>query len=227
MQYSIDMLEVARASHRRSAGLVDREAIGSLFGSYLFPVMMAGVFLVSLPLVIDHATALRGWSSDHAGAGTFIVESCTVKTEFAGGQWRCGGWFTTEGATQPLRTTLASPMEAWGATQPYVGEQLESFHATGDRSMIYPNSYWLNEMTRVYLALIPRLLVLVGASMWLVGWFLTRDVDAEDRVTLDAVRLPQRFGWQARALNWFVAAGIVWAINYLLVTRITGSLGIL
>ncbi|MEM7324904.1 MAG: hypothetical protein AAF531_17590 [Actinomycetota bacterium] len=218
------MVEAVRTTKSEPTGLMDRVSIGAVL-DIVFPVVMVVVLLVSLTMTLNHASALRTWSADYDGAGRFLVESCTAQEAFGGGQWLCAGRFTTEGATQELRTTLASPIEARGATRPYVGQRLEVFHASGDRGIVYPLSYRLNEITRVYLALIPRLLVMVGALMWVVGWFLTRNVDPDDLVQRDTMRLPQRIGWQARAFNWFIAAGIVWAIGYLVSTRIIGSLG--
>lgn len=220
------MVEAVRASKREPVSLIDRATVGTVV-DYVLPGLVAVLVVLSLTMTLSRASTLRTWTADYDGAGDFLVESCVAQPAFGGGQWQCGGRLVSQGSTQELRTTLASPIEARGADRPYVGERMEIFHADGDRGIVYPLAYRLNEMTRVYLSLIPRLLLFVGSLMWIVGWFLTRNTDRDDRVARDAMRLPQRFGWQTRALTWFAAAGVVWVLNYLVATRIIGSLGIL
>lgn len=220
------MVEAVHASNREPVSLIDRSMIGG-FGAVAFPVLMAILTLVALSLTINRAGALAGWAEGYDGTGEFLVESCQQQPAFGGGQWSCSGRLTSEGADQELRTTMITSMGARVSERPYVGQRLEAFHASGDRSEVYPLAYRLNEMTRLYLSLIPRLLLMVGAVMWLAGWFLTRNTDPDDLVARDGMRLPQRFGWKTRALNWFIAAGAVWVINYLVTTRIIGSLDII
>ena len=220
------MVEAVRASKREPVSLIDRAMVGTVV-DYVLPGFVALLVILSLAMTLGRVSTLRTWSADYDGAGDFLVESCVAKPAFGGGQWLCGGRLVSEGTTQELRTTLASPIEARGADRPYVGQRLEIFHADGDRSVVYPLAYRLNEMTRVYLSLIPRLLLFIGSLMWIVGWFLTRNADRDDLVARDAMRLPQRFGWQTRALSWFAAAGAFWVLNHLVTTRVIGSLDIL
>lgn len=220
------MVEAVRASKREPIRLIDRTMVGGLV-DYALPALVALLVILSMAMTFNRAGELRTWSADYAGAGEFLVESCVAKPAFGGGQWTCAGRLTSEGASQELRTSMATPIGARVSERPYVGQRLDVFHATGDRSLTYPLAYRLNELTRMYLSLIPRLLIFVGSLMWIVGWFFTRNIDRDDYVARDAMRFPQRFGWQTRAMTWFGAAGIVWVINYLVTTRIIGSLGIL
>ena len=220
------MVEAVRARKGDTVTFIERGALSGLV-DYVLPIAMAVLVVVAVSATLSRGGALRTWSDDYDGAGTFLVESCQPSPDFSGGQWTCAGRLTSAGATQEIRTTLLTSMDARVSQRPYVGQQMDIFHQVGDRSQVYPLAYRLNEMTRVYLTLIPRLLLLVGAVMWLVGWMLTRNTDRDDLVARDAMRLPQRFGWQSRALNWFIGAGVIWVLNHLLTTRLIGSLDIL
>ncbi|MEM7271789.1 MAG: hypothetical protein AAF547_01805 [Actinomycetota bacterium] len=221
------MVEAVRAGTKGlPTATIDRAMLGGLAG-YVLPVLMAVILAVSLNLTLERAGELRTWLADFSGAGTFLVQSCAAEDDTGAPTYRCAGRLTTAGADQSIRTSLVTSRQALTSDRPYLGERLEVFHAEGDRSVVYPVAFRLNELTRVYLTLLPRLLLFVGAVVWLAGWFLTRNLDPEDVVTRDGVRIPQRFGWRARGINWIAAAALVLGINYLVTTRVIGSLGTL
>jgi hypothetical protein len=192
----------------------------------VLPLLMVVLFLVALSATLDRAGVLRSWSSDFSGRGEFLVESCGEILNRGADQWGCRGWFTPEGQATVEGTQLVTSHGARASGRPYVGQQLGVFFEVGRFGQVYPVEYQLNELTRLYLSFIPRLMVMIGALLWLVGWFTTRNLDADDPITKDSVRFPQRFNWRGRGVTWIVAAVGVAALNYVVTTRLIGSLGI-
>ncbi len=218
---------------REPLGLVDSKSLKSLKSlrsldglvENALPIAMVLLFLLSLALVVQRAGVLRSWSQDYAGSGDFLVESCGERAGLGADQWTCTGLLKT-GDGSGVGTELVTSRGALVSDRPYVGERLEVFHATGDDSVVYPVSYRLNELARVFLSLLPRLLLAAGSLIWLAGWYLTRNLDPDDFVTRDAMRLPQRFSWRSTGVTWIVCALALVVANYLLTTRVLGSLGI-
>lgn len=222
------MVEAVRASAKRPVTIpFDRPVVHGALAEYGLPVLMALIFAISANMTIQRAGALNGWLSEHSGAGSFGIEACAPDGGFGSANYRCSGQLTAEGAETSIRTSLVTSRDAFASERPFVGEQVQVFHAVDDRSVVYPVQFRLNELTRVYLTLLPRLLAMVGATLWLAGWFLTRNLDANDAVVRDRVRFPGRFNLRSRGVTWIsVAAGAV-VFNYILTTRIIGSLGTL
>jgi hypothetical protein len=218
------MVEVVRAAKKEPLSFVDRKILGEVL-NYGVPVLVLLVGLVALNLTLDRAGSLRTWSESYEETASYLAVGCESVDRFSGDQWRCSGSLDGERATDS--SVLVTSRNAASSSRPYVGERLDVFHATGDDATVYPLQYRLNELTRLYLSLLPRLLLLIGSIIWLAGWFLTRKLDASDFVTRDALRLPQRFSWKSRGVTWMLAAAGVLALNHFLTTRILGSLGIL
>ncbi len=220
------MLEAVPAVKGEPFHLVDRKTLIGL-ADYILPIGMALLFLASLLLVVQRGTVLQTWSEDYQGSGQFLVESCVESPQFGADQWSCRGRFTAETGTGFERSRMLTSMGAYTSHRPYVGERLDVFFPTGNSSTVYPLAYKLNELSRLYLSLLPRILFLFGSLIWLAGWFLTRKVDVDDFVTRDSIRFPQRFSWRSKGMTWLLAGVVAIGANYWLTTRFLGSLDIL
>ncbi len=210
---------------REPLGLVDNKTLHGMTENVV-PIAMAVLFLLSLALVVGRAGSLRSFSQDYAGSGDFLVESCDDRLGLGADQWQCTGLFVAQDGSGAGGAELITSHGALASDRPYVGERLQVFHATGDASVVYPVRYRLNELARLFLALLPQLLLAAGALIWLAGWYLTRRLDPDDFVARDAMRLPQRFSWRSRGVTWILCALALLVTNYLLTTRILGSLDI-
>ncbi|MEL6982820.1 MAG: hypothetical protein AAFO29_10390, partial [Actinomycetota bacterium] len=142
-----------------------------------------------------------------------------------GDGWVCSGALVVDGSTVDVRSDLVTSRGASASSQPYVGERTEVFFESDNLGTVHPTAYRLNELARLFVSLLPRLLLTGGALLWLAGWALTRRVDATDLLVRDTVRLPGRFAWQRRGVTWIVVGAGVLLGNYLLTTRVIGSLG--
>jgi len=218
------MVEVVRATKSEPLGFVNRLSLSHVL-PYGLPVLMVLVIAISVTLTIQRAGVLRTWSEVYSGTGSFLVESCDARQGMGADQWSCHGHLTT-GGTVDGDSELTTSLGAVASARPYVGQNIDVFFDQDDRSTVYPVQYRLNELSRAYLSLLPRLLLLVGSVIWLAGWLLTRKLDPEDYVARDAVRIPQRFTWRARGWSWIGAAAVVLVLNHVLATRVIGSLAI-
>lgn len=219
------MVEAIRAVRREPLNLIDRETLSRLI-VYVLPAAMAVVFLLSLLLVVQRADVLRFWTEDFDGSGSFLVESCAGQLGFGADQWACQGQLTVDGRDAVERSDLIASLGAYASDRPYVGERFDVFFRPGESVLVYPLENQLNELARVYLSLIPRLLVLIGSLLWLAGWGFTRGLDPDDFVARDSMWLPQRFNWRATGTAWIIAGVVMVGINHLLTTWILGSLDI-
>lgn len=198
----------------------------------VLPVLVVLLFLFALTATIGRAGVLRSWSSDYSGRGEFLVESCSESLALGADQWTCSGWFTAAGQDTAAGqetvagSSLVTSHGAYGSDRPYVGQQSEVFFKLGELDRVYPLERQLNELARLYMSLIPRLLLLIGALLWLAGWFTTRNLDSNDLVVKDSVRFPQRFNWRPRGVTWMVVAVGAFALNYFVAGRLIGSLGV-
>ena len=219
------MVEVVRATKREPFDLIDRKVLGEVI-SYGVPILMAVVFLLSLTMTIQRGSFLRAWSTAYGAEDSYLVLGCSPVDNFTGNQWSCSG--RLESNTPRIgSSTLVTSRDAASSERLYVGQRVDVFHAASETATVYPLQDKLNEMTRLYLSLLPRLLVLIGSMIWLVGWAMTRKHDAADFISRDSLRFPQRFSWQGRGTSWIIAGLVVLVLNHFLTVRVLGSLGIL
>lgn len=216
-------MEAVRIPKREVLNLVDRRALPGMT-DYIGPVILTVVLVVSLLLTVQRSGALLSWSQNHAGSAGFIVESCSERLGLGADQWVCNGLLTGVNGAAIDSGQLVTSHGAYASDRPYVGERIDVFHPSDDDSLVYPLRYKLNELARLYLSLIPRLLIFVGSAVWLAGWLLTRNRDPDDFVARDEMRLPQRFGWRSKGVSWIAAGLLFFVINHLITTRIIGSL---
>lgn len=228
------MVEALGTLRGGSIGVIDRQILATV-REVVLPALVALLFLFALTATLGRAGALRSWSADHSGSGEFLVSSCAESLSFGSDQWNCEGEFTAAGQRPADGSQLVTSLGAYSSQRPYVGQRYEVFFRTAGSnasdettiSKVYPAEYQLNELARLYISLIPRLLLMIGALLWLAGWFSTRNLDRNDLIANDSIRFPQRFGWQARGITWMAASVGVFALGYLVTTRLIGSLGII
>lgn len=192
---------------------------------YVVPVAMALLCVVGMLLTASRVGLLLDWSERYDGAGEHIVTGCAADSVAGGDSWICSGALTVDGSTVDVRSDLVTSRGASASSQPYVGERTEVFFESDNLGTVHPTAYRLNELARLFVSLLPRLLLAGGALLWLAGWALTRQVDGTDLLVRDSVRLPGRFVWQRRGVTWIVVGIGALVANHLLTSRVIGSLG--
>lgn len=198
-----------------------RQALG-----FVGPVLVLAVLVISIMLTWERGSFLRDWDDTYGAEGTYVVFGCAAVDNFTADHLACDGQFGS-GSSSRGTSTLVTSFGAAASERPFVGEQLDVFHAVGDTATVYPVEYKLNELARLYLSLLPRLFFAVGSLLWLLGWVTTRKLDPADLVARDSMRFPQRFNWRSRGVSWIFAGLGFLAINHFLTVRLLGSLGIL
>lgn len=195
---------------------------------YAVPVGMALVLVVSGSLLAERLQFLRGWSDTYSADGRFLVDGCAESGGLGADQWVCRGTLDTlsipvnslaSGATPSLITSAGahvSQRPVSGATVPVFFDPTRpaTVHPTGDR---------LAEVARLYLSLLPRLLLTVGAALWLFGWFVANPNFAPRSRRLRG--LAQQEAWTSRGAAWLTAGVLTMAANYVVVHWVIGSLG--
>lgn len=223
-------METATVADRRviptTVGLagVDRE-IPEAVRLYVIPVTMALLCVIGMLLTASRVGLLLDWSERYDGAGEHTVTACFADGTSGGDSWMCNGALVADGSTVDVRSDLITSRGASASSRPYVGERTDVFYDSDNLGVVHPTAYRLNELARLFLSLLPRLLLAGGALIWLAGWALTRNVDGTDLMVRDSVRLPGRFVWQQRGITWMVVAVGALIGNHLLTSRIIGSLG--
>lgn len=206
------------------AGPFDR-LLDSPVAPYVLPVVAAVALVIGLALTVSRVGLLIDWSERYDGAGEHVVFGCETAEGSGGDQWRCDGALVPDGSTVDVRADLVSSRGAIASSQPFVGERTDVFYDREVLGTVHPVPLRLNELTRLYLSVLPRLLLAGGAALWLAGWALTRGVDAADLLERDRVRAPGRFAWRRRGVTWLVAAVGSLILNHLLTSQVLGSLG--
>lgn len=139
------------------------------YGRQLLPVVIAALMILSAMLLIDRVRFLAGFNHEFSGSGLFQVTHCeTVNGDE--GKWRCDGALTVDGRLEEIPSILITSQASLTSGRPYVGEQVEVFYRSGDSSTVYPRSARLGELTRLYLQLVPMLLLAAGSLLWSLGW---------------------------------------------------------
>lgn len=201
------------------------EAIHEGVREYLAPVVMALLCVIGMALTASRLGLLLEWSERYDGGGEHVVSGCAPGGVSGGDSWECTGALVVDGSQVDVRSDLVSSRGALASSRPFVGERTEVFFDSDDLGLVHPVALRLNEMARLYLSLLPRLLLVGGTLIWLLGWALTRHLDTNDLLVRDTVRIPGRFVWQRRGVVWLMAAVGFLLANHLLTGRIIGSLG--
>lgn len=209
---------------RSAAGLIERSVPDGL-RPYAMPGLMSVLFLLGVALSLTRLGLLLDWSDRYDGVGEHIVLGCEADGVAGGDVWRCDGALVAEGATSDVRADLVASRGAISSERPYVGQRTDVFFDSDRLGTVYPLTRRPNELTRLYLSLLPRLLLTGGAAIWLAGWFLTHQLDAGDLLLRDRVRLPGRFVWQSRGSRWLLVAALALVANIVLTAQVLGTLG--
>ena len=210
---------------RRLPEAAGRVLTEGVLGNWVLPALMALVAVLGISLTASRLNLLLDWSDRYDASGEHLTLGCQATDLTGGDGWICEGALVPDGSTVDVRSELVTSRGALVSDRPHVGQRTDVFFDRDQLGTAYPLSYRLNELARLYLSLLPRLLVAGGALIWLAGWFLTRSVDESDLIARDTVRLPGRFLWQTRGARWLVVAALVLGANHLLTTRVIGSLG--
>ncbi len=139
------------------------------YGRRLIPVIIGALLIVSVMLLVSRIRFLTSFDTEFAGAGSFQVAQCD-ESGGDNGQWRCAGSLTVDGRLTEVPGRMVAARGSLTSSRPYVGEQIDIFFPTGDNSVVYPRSSRLGELTRLYIQLVPMLLLLFGSLLWLIGW---------------------------------------------------------
>lgn len=190
--------------------------------------LAVGVALVWLVIVLAARTAeVTSFAETYAPEGTFEVAQCVERSGRIGSTVVCEGRLVPAGNPQPVTTELVGPVSAFGSETPRSGEAIAAYYRAGDTSRVYPVETRSIEHIRAIVALLPLVLLVVGLTMWMIGWILTRNTDprAAER-SPRRVWWPVRFDLRTRASRW-ILVGVVWfAVDRLLVDDLLGTAGL-
>jgi len=192
---------------------------------YVIPVTMAVLCVIAMLLTASRVGLLLDWSDRYDGAGEHVVSACFADEVAGGESWMCSGALVADGSTVDVRSDLVTSRGASASARPYVGQRTDVFFDSGNLGVVHPTAYRLNETARLFVSLLPRLLLAGGALIWLAGWALTRRLDTTDLLVRDSVRLPGRFVWQRRGITWLLVGVGAFIGAHLLTSQVIGSLG--
>ncbi len=210
------------------------------------PVVVGALFILSVMFLVDRVQFLAGFDDELAGSGSFQVTQCDALGGERG-QWLCNGALTVDGRLTEVSSRLLATSGATTSSRPYVGQQLDVFFRPEESGTVYPRSARLGELTRLYIQLVPVLLLLFGSLLWLVGWaakrFSSPSQSTDEIIVVEKGRLlqpswtvgdlgfgPVKLGSagsiQRRGGIWMVA-GLAVAVGVALLGRLVlGSLGL-
>ncbi len=224
MTVMVEVIAIPKVGQRRLEG------VGVDIGRYAIPVAVAVLFVVSSLLFAQRLDLLRTWSDTYAAAGEFNVESCELSDGFGADQWACQGslqmlTLTANGDAVSQQSSLIASEGAYVSAKPVVGSTVPVFFNTADSATVYPDTDRIAEVARLYLSLLPRLFFAIGALVWLVGWYVT--TVNEGQGVRRSRWFPQRFSWRTQGVKWLAAGVGVVVLNYVVVHKLVGSLGII
>lgn len=174
---------------------------------------------------------LLAWNDTFSGTGTFTVVACEPEQIFGPDRWRCGGRLTTDDATD-LSSELVVGKDARLSSRPYVGQQIDVYYAPATVAratgppVVHARDEQLSELTRLYLALPPMFMILIGAAGWLLGmgfgWLRARSSNTEARWRNSTLLLDL----ERRGAIWLLVGAVTFALYQLLVRYVLGSAGV-
>ncbi len=172
---------------------------------------------------------LLDWNETFSGAGDFTVVTCEPEAVFGPDRWRCQGRLTTDTVERQPAVLLAGK-EARMSRRPYVGQQVDVFYdpETADQGelVVYADDAQLGELARLYLGLVPLVMILVGAAGSLLGSALARIASRPTntgswwRTSPLVVDLPRR------GVIWLTVGVTLFVVHQLLVRYVLGSAGV-
>jgi len=205
------------------------------------PLMSAVVPVVAVVLALvvvytgwsafSRVRFLLGWNDTFSGRGSFTVVACEPEQVFGPDRWRCQGRLTT-GDAADIDSELVVGKDARMSSRPYVGQQIEVFYepasvagSTGP-SVVHAGDAQLSELTRLYLALPPLLMILIGSAGSLLGLGI-RKLRARSTNTDASWRTSPLFlDLERRGAIWLVVGVVTFVLYQLLVREVLGSSGL-
>jgi len=198
------------------------------------PVVMLTVALVSGFLAVQRALVLVAWEAMFTGSGHFVVISCEPHNQWGPDQWHCPGRLTIDGGSTAVASTMVVSRGSMASFQPYVGQTWEVFFDPSDGSQaaggdtpdyVYADQLQLSEIARLYISIIPRVLLSVGTAGWVFGWWYTRRSTSKPE-TWWVRRLPGMESLQRRAIGWIAVAFLSYLIYRLVAYYLVGSVSV-
>lgn len=196
----------------------------------LVTVVLALVALTAGWSALARIGFLLTWNDTLSGSGEFTVVACQAEDVPGPDRWRCEGRLTTAAGNR--EAVLVVGKGAVMSSRPYVGQRVDVFYADGpteadtEAGLVYSKGAQLAELTRLYLALLPWLMVVIGAAGWMFGLLLerlgTRSTDPDSWWRSS----PLFTDLQRRGAIWLVV-GVGTFVLYQLVARyLLGSAGV-
>ncbi len=174
---------------------------------------------------------LLGWNDTFSGTGSFTVVACEPEQVFGPDRWRCDGRLTTDDATD-LSSELVVGKDARLSSRPYVGQQIDVFYAPATVAgaagppVVHARDAQLSELTRLYLALPPLVMIMVGASGSLLGLGIGRLRARSSNAEAWWRNSPLLLDLERRGAIWLVVGVATFALYQLLVRYVLGSAGV-
>lgn len=203
-------------------------------GSSLVLVAAVGLAFVVVYtgwLAFSRIEFLLGWDETFSGAGSFTVVACEPEQVFGPDRWRCDGRLTTASATD-VDSVLVVGKDARMSSRPYVGEQIEVFYdptstvgATAP-PVVYARDAQLSELSRLYLALPPLFMILIGAAGALLGLGVARLRARTSNTRARWRTSPLLLDLQRRGTIWLIVGVVTFGLYQLLVRYVLGSAGV-
>lgn len=203
-------------------------------GSTMIPILAAVLALVVVAVgwsIASRVGFLLGWDDTFSGAGSFTVVACEPEQVFGPDRWRCEGRLTTAAATD-VESELVVGKDARMSSRPYVGEQIDVFYdpvspgAGSAPSVVHARDAQLSELSRLYLALPPLVMILVGAAGALTGLGVeqvrARSSNPDSRWRTS----PLLLDLQRRGTIWLFVGVVTFGLYQLLVRYVLGSAGV-
>lgn len=205
------------------------------------PLTVAVVPIVALVLALvvvytgwsafARARFLLDWNETFSGSGSLTVVACEPEQVFGPDRWRCQGRLTTGDAVD-IDSELVVGKDARMSSRPYVGQQVEVFYAPAPDAgstgpfVVHARDAQLTELTRLYLALPPLLMILIGSAGSLLGLGIRKlrarstNADAWWRTS------PLFVDLERRGAIWLVVGMVTFVLYQLLVREVLGSSGL-
>jgi hypothetical protein len=191
------------------------------------PLLIAGIFIVSIVLLLQRLSVLTAWPALYGERGAFTVEECTTSRPVVFTTIECPGQLVPEAATDGRSSTLRGPLAAIGSTVPGGGTVIEVYYRRGEPTVVYPVEGRPTELARLVIGVVPLVFLVGGAGAWLAGWLLTHSISRDDAERSPfRYRFPQRFSLRPAARVWILVGAGSWLLDRYLVDDLLGTVGV-
>lgn len=181
--------------------------------------------------VLTRVEFLLTWNDSFSGSGVLTVVGCQPEPVFGPDRWRCEGRLGTAEADE-VDADLIVGKDALLSSRPYVGQQVQVFYdpapATGadEPRVVFARDAQLSELARLYLALPPLLMILVGAAGSLLGVAVDQLGARSSKSESWWRTSPLLLDLRRRGAIWLVVGLATLGLYHLLVRAVLGSAGV-